>query len=166
MAGADGVVFDDVVSRRSVHSMKCPVCDAKVPESATFCQQCGAKLPQFGGAGRLPSERPNGRGARRIAIASTDSTSRVTTARPSSRRRGTIVDTPEETLWEGSYSPKAMLGTAVVLCGVATIVLLVVALALCHRSNVRTLLLALIVVVWALAAVSAWPRGGWVSRTS
>jgi membrane protein YdbS with pleckstrin-like domain len=127
--------------------MKCPVCDAKVPESATFCQQCGAKLPHFTAetdtATSEPSEAPRAAAAPPDSDASDASTM-------SSRRRGAIVDTPEETLREGSYSPQAMLGTAV-LCAVATIVLLVVALA--YTTGVpRAVLLAVILVIWALAA--------------
>ncbi len=127
--------------------MKCPVCDAKVPESATFCQQCGAKLPQFGGEMDSPSGEPAE--MPRAAVASPDSTTRDAST-TSSRRRGTITDTLEETLWEGSYAPRAMLGTAV-LCAVATIVLLVVALG--YSTVVPSVIpLALILIIWALAA--------------
>ncbi|MGD9719686.1 MAG: PH domain-containing protein [Pirellulales bacterium] len=60
------------------------------------------------------------------------------------------MDVVEEILWEGSYSPKAMIGTAV-LCAVATIILLVVALAYVEGIW-RTLLLIAIVLLWVLAA--------------
>ncbi len=130
--------------------MKCPVCDAKTPDTATFCQHCGAKLPRLGGAVQTSASpsaaQPTGQqpAAQQPAEASGGGTSPA-------RQRGAIVDTPEETLWEGSYSPKAMLGV-LVLCFVATIVLLVVGLAYAD-GIVRTLLLSLIVLVWLAAAV-------------
>ncbi|MEX2113332.1 MAG: PH domain-containing protein, partial [Pirellulales bacterium] len=66
------------------------------------------------------------------------------------RRRG-IVDTPEETLWEGSFSPKAMIGSAV-LAGVISITLLV-AVFLVANGWLQLLLLAVIGVLWILVAI-------------
>jgi len=58
------------------------------------------------------------------------------------RRRA--VDIPEETLWEGGYSPKAMLGT-IVLAGVSSVALGVAALSFSPYSIVA---LGLMIVLW------------------
>lgn len=86
-------------------SMRCPVCSAEAASDAVFCQQCGTKL----------SGTP---------AASSGSTAPPAAApQPATLgRRRAIADVPEETLWEGRYSPKAMLGT-VVLAALATIAL-------------------------------------------
>ena len=82
--------------------MKCPVCNAETAKEAVFCPQCGTKL---GGA-------PTG-----------SSPAAAAGAQPATMgRRRPIADVPEETLWEGRYSPKAMLGT-VALATLATIAL-------------------------------------------
>ncbi len=60
--------------------MNCTQCGAVVPASAAFCSQCGASLKS--GKARLQAQAA----------------------------RGVAPDTPEEELWTGSYSPKAMTG--------------------------------------------------------
>jgi membrane protein YdbS with pleckstrin-like domain len=131
--------------------MKCPVCDANADSEGAFCQHCGAKLPRSESVGdaetqspptESPTERPQ-------LDPSTGSSSR------GGRRRG-VVDVPEETLWEGTFSYKAMIGLAV-LCGVATIVLFVVALAY-FEGLMRTILLIVIVVMWVLLAARTSSR--------
>lgn len=87
--------------------MKCPMCSVDATPGALFCQQCGSKLPTGDDSAALadpPQPLPAG----------TDSGGSV-----SARGR----DVPEEVLWEGSYSPKAMLGTYV-LSAVASVVLI------------------------------------------
>jgi alkylhydroperoxidase family enzyme len=98
--------------------MKCPVCDAKVPDAATFCQQCGAKLPPAGGV-----EAAAAGSAQATAGNPTPATPPAAQA-TGAPRRGAVVDTPEETIWEGSYSPKAMLGAAV-LAAIVSLALIV-----------------------------------------
>jgi membrane protein YdbS with pleckstrin-like domain len=68
--------------------MACNQCGAEVPVQAAFCPKCGAQL------GAAASENPN---------------------RPVKAERlqagvaqGTARDVPEDELWEGGYSPKAM----------------------------------------------------------
>jgi hypothetical protein len=95
--------------------MKCPVCNAEAGKSATFCQQCGAKLPLVeGGPARAAAVADV---ARPQPVPGTDTVA-------TGRRRGPV-DVAEETLWEGSYSPKAMLGLSViaVIASIAIIVL-------------------------------------------
>jgi uncharacterized membrane protein YdbT with pleckstrin-like domain len=64
--------------------MKCTACGVEVPAGAAFCQSCGAKV---GGAPSTAASDPNLRGGRK--------------------------DDPEEELWTGGYSSKAMMGTFV-----------------------------------------------------
>ena len=85
--------------------MKCPVCSADATSDAVFCQQCGTKLSGATTAGGPASATA---GVQPATLG----------------RRRPVADVPEETLWEGRYSPKAMLG-AVVLAAVATIALVV-----------------------------------------
>jgi membrane protein YdbS with pleckstrin-like domain len=66
--------------------MICHKCGADTPNNAAFCPQCGAQLGRGGGAGE---NRPAK--AARIEPAA-----------------GRAADVPEEDLWTGAYSPKAM----------------------------------------------------------
>lgn len=87
--------------------MICKKCGADVPEKAAFCPTCGAQLGRAGGAsgGRPPK-------AARIEPAV-----------------GRSADAPEEELWGGRYSPKAMAGAFVGLALLTVIALVVVSLA-------------------------------------
>jgi membrane protein YdbS with pleckstrin-like domain len=88
--------------------MKCPVCNVEAAVGASFCPQCGAKLPLIEDADP-------------VAAARQKASQGMPDSGASSRSRGS--DVPEEVLWEGSYSPKAMLGSYV-LGGVASLVLI------------------------------------------
>jgi membrane protein YdbS with pleckstrin-like domain len=73
--------------------MICPRCGANAPANAAFCPQCGAQLASAAGAsGTRPAK------AAGIAPAA---------GRP-------VADVPEEELWSGAYSPKAMSGWYIV----------------------------------------------------
>src|SRR4051794_36189289 len=66
--------------------MICNKCGADAPDNAAFCPQCGAQLSRAGGAsGGRPAK------AARIEPAG-----------------GRTADVPEEEIWTGAYSPKAM----------------------------------------------------------
>jgi membrane protein YdbS with pleckstrin-like domain len=108
--------------------MKCPVCNAEASSGAAFCPSCGAKLPAAGAlAGEAPQTVAQGRG------------------------RGPT-DVPEETLWEGSYSPKAMIGS-LVLCGLLSLGLVVVAVLFAPTGPLSVVVLAAIPVLWLAAGV-------------
>ncbi len=94
--------------------MKCPVCKAEADAGARFCQQCGGKLP--------PSDESPRAESATSGPAATAVVQNAGTAALTGRRR--VSDVPEETLWEGSYSPKAMLGVAAG-AGLASLVLVV-----------------------------------------
>jgi len=66
--------------------MKCPQCSAEVQGGSTFCPACGARLDEAAGA--PPNE----------------------TAEKMQRLATGKGEQPEEELWSGGYSPKAMIG--------------------------------------------------------
>ncbi|MGL4513241.1 MAG: PH domain-containing protein [Lacipirellulaceae bacterium] len=66
-------------------------------------------------------------------------------------------DTPENELWVGSYSPKAMLGTWVAGGG-ATIAAIVVGLLASFSGNAWGILTALVLVMWVAMAAVYWYR--------
>jgi membrane protein YdbS with pleckstrin-like domain len=120
--------------------MKCPVCNVEAAVGASFCPQCGAKLPLVEGADPAPA------GQQKPSLGMPDGGA-------SSRSRGS--DVPEEVLWEGSFSPKAMLGTFVGL-SVATIALVVAAILLRDQWYwIVPLGLALVLWVVGLGRLSA-----------
>jgi membrane protein YdbS with pleckstrin-like domain len=112
--------------------MKCPVCNTEASNSAAFCPQCGAKLANPGSAAAATAKLPP--------------------ATMGSAGGGRIKDVPEETLWEGSYSPKAMLGT-LVLCGLLSVVLLVAAFLLAATVVLSMVLVGAAIILWLAAAV-------------
>ncbi len=76
--------------------MNCNQCGADVPNQAAFCPQCGAQLDRVGAA---DESRPAV--AARLQAGGGEGSSR---------------DVPEEELWNGAYSPKAMLGWHLLVC--------------------------------------------------
>src|SRR5262249_46655736 len=66
--------------------MVCNKCGADTPDKAAFCPQCGAQLRRAGGAS---ASRP----------------AKAARIEPAGNR---AADVPEEELWTGAYSPKAM----------------------------------------------------------
>lgn len=102
--------------------MNCPKCGATMPAEAAFCQQCGTKLT----AGP-PATNP--RGAQR-----------------------SVADAPEVTLWQGRFSPRAMVGTWIAL-GMAAIFAVGVAMYLAFSPQ-RAFWWIPIVALLVLAAVT------------
>ncbi len=81
--------------------MKCQQCGADVNPDSVYCHQCGARLAKDE---PLFTAEPDQRGA-----AFEPNTASRPPASASAARR----DSAEEVLWEGTYSPKAMLGAFV-----------------------------------------------------
>ena len=125
--------------------MQCPNCQAEVPAGASFCAQCGASVSTSvpedqatpspppaetdPAAGNDPSPPPPG------SVSSADSPEPTSSEPPPSsspkerfeqaaaaKRTGGHESVAEETVWEGSYSPKAMVGHFV-LGGIVVILL-------------------------------------------
>jgi membrane protein YdbS with pleckstrin-like domain len=72
--------------------MTCNQCGAAVPAGAAFCPQCGVQLRAVSRATAMVPQP----GAARIQAGGA---------------QGAAHDTPEEELWAGAYSPKAMAGS-------------------------------------------------------
>src|SRR5262245_51788893 len=72
--------------------MLCPACQTDVPAGSAFCSKCGAKLGPV-----APSAAPTAADKMRA----TQTTSAAATE-------------PEQELWHGGFSPKAMYGTWIV----------------------------------------------------
>jgi hypothetical protein len=126
--------------------MKCQVCNAEAAQGASFCQHCGAKLAAFDSAAQPLMDDPAA-GTRRSPNAEVDT---VTSAEPVSDRSRMPRDVAEQVLWEGSYSPKAMLGTAIG-CGLLSLALLV---GVFFVSGIWIwLLLLAVVLIWVAAGL-------------
>jgi membrane protein YdbS with pleckstrin-like domain len=83
--------------------MTCSQCGAEAPANAAFCPKCGAQLGRAAATVAQPAP------AARVQTSAAQSTAR---------------DVPEEELWSGSYSPKAMTGWYILL-GVVAIVAII-----------------------------------------
>ncbi len=102
--------------------MKCAACGTELPANAEFCQHCGR--PVHEAATHEPASV-----AQRAGLAPRQ-----------------IADVPEEVLWEGGYSPRAMLGTWIA-AAVASVGLLIFATLAQSSGNWLFALLA-IAVLW------------------
>jgi membrane protein YdbS with pleckstrin-like domain len=116
--------------------MKCAACNAEAAAGASFCAKCGAKLPG-------DTSGVTGAGA---ALAAPGAVAAGATARTR------VSDVPEEVLWTGSYSPKAMLGTLALLV-LASIICVVAAILLRDQPGLWIIPLALLVLGWLYAFV-------------
>jgi membrane protein YdbS with pleckstrin-like domain len=109
------------------------MCDTEA--SGAYCAQCGAKLPLAEGA-----EKTHAGGATApVPPVASD-------GQPLGRRAS---DVPEVVLWEGSFSPKAMIGPFVG-CIAATVALVVLAV-IFRESWFWAVPLGLAIVLWLLA---------------
>ena len=127
--------------------MRCPVCSAEASEGASFCPSCGGKLPFLDSDSGKPTPADDlpTRAGEQAAAAEQPAPSST------SAGRGRMADVPEATLWEGTFSPKAMIGTYI-LCAILTIALLLIAVVYAEGTW-RLLLLGAVVVVWIVAFV-------------
>jgi|SRR3954465_8258214 membrane protein YdbS with pleckstrin-like domain len=115
--------------------MKCNQCGADAPAQAVFCPQCGAQLGSaVGASGSRPAT------AARIQPA---------TGRP-------VADVPEEELWSGAYSPKAMTGWYIVAIVLGVVGMVV---ASSFDPNAWTVVaISLLIVFAGLALYSVYKR--------
>ncbi len=87
--------------------MLCPACSTEIPAGSVFCPKCGHRLGEPArAAGSTPAEQLK-----------------------AGNRPTAGSDDPEQQLWHGSYSPKAMYGSWL-LAGVVTIVAVVASILL------------------------------------
>ncbi|MBN1590963.1 MAG: PH domain-containing protein [Pirellulales bacterium] len=128
--------------------MKCPACGSHVVKTSIYCHKCGERLDLSN-----PVDEPT----RRPATAVENSARPEATesdATPNERfrdlvgsGRGNNRDATEEQLWEGGYCAKAMMG-AWILSGLATLVLIVLAIVVWGNPVLFWVILALIALVW------------------
>ncbi len=104
--------------------MKCPVCNLDATDGASFCPSCGAKLPLVEGGG-AQSKAGDGSSAAAEQSATAENVA-------AAAGRGRISDVPEQVLWEGTFSPKGMLGT---YAGAAVATVVLIGLAIWTRQE-------------------------------
>ncbi len=119
--------------------MKCPTCDASIPDDAAFCLKCGTKV---GAAAASAAVAPNANTAPGSPGVSAPGKN---LAQAGTRRGGR--DVPEEEIWSGGYSPKAMYGIWIG-AAVATVGGLVAVIALRNDS--------LGWLIWGVGLVVLW----------
>jgi uncharacterized membrane protein YdbT with pleckstrin-like domain len=126
--------------------MRCPACGVEVVEQAIYCHKCGERLVAAGEqAGR---ERPAEAGSPVQAAA----------AEPAGPVLREPRDLPEEELWRGGYSPRAMTG-AWVISAVLSVLLLVGGLLWARSALWWLVVVVLMVLPWAYyLAVLAYRR--------
>jgi hypothetical protein len=88
--------------------MKCPKCATEVQIEAVYCPACGARLDEVADANPLSDSNAEGK---------QNFNQRVEVSRAKA-------DTAEQELWQGGFSPRAMVGTWI-LCGVISVVALI-----------------------------------------
>lgn len=134
--------------------MKCPVCATETTAEALFCPTCGGKLPAAGnGIGKSASSDSATASSNNATASGAKQAASGEQSAPSGAPggRGRTSDIPEETLWEGTFSPKAMIGTYV---GCAVLSVALVAIAFAYAEGIlRMILLGAIVVLWIAAFV-------------
>ena len=118
--------------------MKCPACRAEVPGTAAFCPACGAQV-----AG--DAKRDSSAGSKTAPPVPEGA------SRPRLAPRG-AADTPEQDLWQGGYSPKAMLGTWVV-SGLITIACLIAPFLIASGSGWWLASFGIIALAWIIPAL-------------
>ena len=132
---------------------KCSICDVELPADAVYCSKCGMKVNRPGDLGPPPDAARNaagggasGEAADMVAADMDTPTERMRSFQAAGPRR---TDSPEEELWQGTYSPKAMAG-AIATSALLTVV--IVAAWIVYREQVWWWLpLGVIVVMWAAA---------------
>ena len=119
--------------------MKCTTCNATIADGAVFCPQCGARLKASATAQPLvsPTAAPVGAAEPAQGLRSPGNPAGGRAAR----------DVPEEELWQGGYSPKAMYG-AWIGAAVATVAGLVAVLMFFPDAIGWTIFAAGVAVIW------------------
>ena len=114
--------------------MKCRTCGAEIETGAVFCPQCGDRLELQNAAEGEGNPTPGDAAA---------------PPNPAERLRANAAadDDAELDLWNGGYSPKAMVG-AFVLAAMASIVLFVVAFLFAWAGIPLVIAVGAVVVLW------------------
>jgi hypothetical protein len=115
--------------------MLCPACGEDVVAAAIYCHKCGHRLNSNGGGGL---ETPPSAGGSSTAAGAFQ---QVAAARWEEK------DKPEEELWRGGYSPKAMVG-GWVISGCVSLLLLLIGIFWVRNLTAWLLLLLGILLPW------------------
>ena len=107
--------------------MQCPACGEEVVAEAVFCHKCGQRLDAQG------KDAPLNPPPAQVSASPAGAFQQVAAARWESK------DQPEEELWRGGYSSKAMLGSWAI-SGAISIVLLFVGIFLMPQTAVAWLI--------------------------
>jgi hypothetical protein len=122
--------------------MRCPACGEEVVAAAVYCHKCGHRLDSEGAA--VPS--------------SADATSSAGAFQQVAAARWEDKDKPEEELWQGSYSSKAMIGSWVI-SGCVTVFLFLIGIFWVRDFTYWLLLVLAMVLPWLyFLAVLAYRR--------
>ena len=124
--------------------MQCPACGADVVQQAIYCHKCGQRLDTAGQ--EYPGDRPEGPPAQDHIEAPPPADVRERLEQGAAARRSGD-DEQEQEIWQGGYSPKAMIG-AWILSGLVTLVLLVVWAMWVRNKPAWILLLAGLAGLW------------------
>lgn len=117
--------------------MVCPQCGAETTAEAVYCHHCGT---------RLDAATPQS-GASQPASAAGSELSAGENFQAAAQQRRNGPDEPEQELWKGSYSPRAMIGLWVV-GGLATVAGLVAGIVLSLSTIGWMVILGAILVLW------------------
>lgn len=131
--------------------MNCPNCASEIENDAAFCQHCGARIADD----HAQAEQAENDAEFPVPPTGTDASSHF--QRAVAARQGDD-DQPEDDVWNGCYSPKAMVGWWIA-AGVITVVALVVGL-MYFGDYIGWLLLALVIGWAALGGRYAYRRFG------
>jgi len=118
--------------------MKCPACRADVPASASFCPACGAQIVS-------DTKQSSSAGAQKAPPVAAGAT------RPRLAPRGGA-DTPEQDLWQGGYSPKAMLGSWIT-SGLITVACLIAPILIASGSGWWLASFGIMALAWIVPAL-------------
>jgi membrane protein YdbS with pleckstrin-like domain len=124
--------------------MKCQVCHKEVDAAAQFCQHCGTRLAPADA--RFVATPP-------AAVPPVQSETAFAPSTPgggATLSRGRRSDVPETVIWEGGYSPKAMLGPAVGM-GILSLggIILALYLGIAVSGTWAMVVLAIVLLLWA-----------------
>jgi membrane protein YdbS with pleckstrin-like domain len=118
--------------------MKCNQCGVESPAGAAFCPQCGMQLTGSGAGARAPSP-----GAQKLQGA---------------RPTGAVNQPPEQELWAGSYSAKALAGPALGAALLTVVGIVVVVITGGQPAAWMVLGIGALIAWCALGLVVLWKR--------
>ncbi len=127
--------------------MQCYQCHVPVIAEAVFCHRCGARLEPMGASASLEGRNGTDLADESVSTSEEPQRSPVERFRDTAASRAHGVRATEETLWEGRYCSKAMVGRWL-LSGIATVGLLIGGVLMRH-VYVWLAIAAMVVLLWS-----------------